>query len=192
MTNQGSPASSEGAGASLPPPDAASGLRARDPEPLEQRSMFVVALVAASVGWAIFGFFALLHLFAGEDENCTGNRGEAYRDCVRNSDLTGLRIQGVVMGLAMMASTVAVIGAIRQHALKRSDSQQLPALFASGSLVAVSIGGWAQGARGFWAPERPFPYDPVSTGQGNTTMLVGGLVGLLVGALVGVVMTYRK
>jgi hypothetical protein len=152
----------------------------------------VVALVAGLAGWAIFGFFGLLLLFAGEDENCTANRGEAYRDCVRNTDLTSLRVQSFVLALAVLAFTVAVIGSARQHSLNRSDSKKRPALFVSGSLVVASIGGWVLGAHRFWTPERPFPYDPISTAQGNTTMLVGGLVGLLIGTLVGAAMTRPK
>ena len=84
--------------------------------------MLTVGLVVAVVGWVIFGFTALIAFFSGEETNCTANRGQAYQDCVRNSDLTGLRIQGLVMGLAMIAIVLTAVP-IRRPATQYSSRE---------------------------------------------------------------------
>lgn len=140
----------------------------------------------AILGWVVLAYVVLLWAFAGEETNCTAHRGEAYQDCVRSSDLTGLWVQGLVMGLAMVAIVTVSTVVARQ---KRSSPRRNAALIASASLVLASVAGWILGARSLWAPDRPFPYEPVATSQGHAILLTGGFVGLLIGALTALAMT---
>jgi hypothetical protein len=155
--------------------------------------MLPVGLVVAVVGWAIFGFTVLVVFFSGEETNCTANRGQAYQDCVRNSDLTGLRIQGLVMGLAMIAIVIVLIGLVRRQGTDQPVMRR-NALVASASLGLASITGWTLGAITLWAPDRPFPYEPVATPEAHTILAAGGMIGLVVGVAtsLGMILINRR
>lgn len=143
----------------------------------------IVAFVASATGWAILGFAELVVWFSGEEINCTANRGDAYQSCVRSSDLTGLGIHSVAIGLAMVGLVVTFRGLHQQRQTQERDLKQWAAVALSISLVVASVLVWIGGNLGRWEPDRPFPYDPVATSQANTIMATGVLVGLLVGAL---------
>ena len=146
--------------------------------------MLFIGLVVATLGWVVMGYLVLVRVFAGEETNCTAHRGVRYRDCVRSSDLSGLVIQGLAMGLATAAMVMVFIGTVRQRRKPRSvDLETLPAMLVAGSVVLASIVGWILGAHGLWAPDRPFPYDPIANSQAHTILVTGGLIGLLVGSL---------
>lgn len=169
------------------------GVWERGPRSPKQSSMLAVGLIVAVVGWAIFGFTVLVGFFSGEETNCTANRGQAYQDCVRDSDLTGLRIQGLVMGLAMIAIVMVLIGLVRRQGTDQPVMRR-NALAASASLVLASITGWTFGAITLWAPDRPFPYEPVSTTEAHTILATGGLIGIVVGVAtsLGVILLNRR
>ena len=88
------------------------------------------------------------------------------------------------MGLAMAAMVIVLTGVVRQRREFRSaDPKTLTAMLVAGLIVLASIVGWILEAHGLWAPERPFPYDPIANSQAHTILVTGGLIGLLVGAL---------
>ena len=140
--------------------------------------------MVAIIGWVVTGYLVLVRVFTGEESNCTAHRGAPYRDCVRSSDLSGLVIQGLAMGLAMAAMVIVLTGVVRQRREVRSaDPKTLTAMLVAGLIVLASIVGWILEAHGLWAPDRPFPYDPIANSQAHTILVTGGLIGLLVGAL---------
>jgi drug/metabolite transporter (DMT)-like permease len=140
-----------------------------------------LALAASAVGWAILGFAELVVWFTGEEVNCTANRGDAYQRCVRNSDLTGLWIHSMSIGLAMVALVVVVRGRRRQRRWRDPRIRVATAL--SVSLVVAGVVVWIGGYLRRWEPDRPFPYEPITTSQANIIMVTGVIVGLLIGAL---------
>jgi hypothetical protein len=135
------------------------------------------------VGWAILILFGLLDVSTGEAENCTANRGQAYQNCVRSSDLTGVWVQALVIGLAMAGVTLVVRGGRRQRGEEPSDPMLWKAVIVSGALTVACLLLWVVGLRGGWAPDRPFPYEPLAPSQANTMMMAGMFIGVLAGAL---------
>ncbi len=132
-----------------------------------------LAIVATAVGWALLFYAGAVVAFVDENINCTANRGEAYRRCVRDGDLTGIHVLAVVLALGTFAAVS--LWRARSHAA-------LVGL--AGALLFGAIVWWVYGNLGGWTPERPFPYDPVSGTRANTVIAVGGLVGAATGLLV--------
>ena len=174
-------------------------------------------LVVSTIGLAALGFFWLLTLLVDEEINCTAHRGSAYQECVRASDLNGVRVQAAVSGLAAFGFVVLVgdplvrrllsppssdkdvSGGPAEAAARRegegrspgsvpeaSSRRSVPRVPAVGVLAGILLVGclltWMWGLQGGWAPERPFPYEPIAKSEGSITILVGLAVGAIGGA----------
>jgi hypothetical protein len=143
----------------------------------------VVALWVSGAGWILLGLLVMLRAFVGEEENCTANRGEAYRSCVRSSDTIGLLVQALVVGLATAGLAVVLRGWRRQRGEQSTDPRLRTTAAVAGGLVVAGILLWVFGNLGGWEPDRPFPYEPISTSRANAIMFAGVFLGGLVGAL---------
>jgi len=158
-------------------------VRLQGPASPDRRSMVRSGFVVATLGGVVLGYLVLVRVFTGEETNCTAHRGVRYRDCVRSSDLSGLVIQGLAVGFATAAMVMVLIGVVRQRREPRSvDHENMTAILVAGSVVLASIVGWVLGAQGLWAPDRPFPYEPIANSQAHAILVTGGLLGLIVGA----------
>lgn len=54
----------------------------------------------------------------------------------------------------------------------------------SGGLLVLCVLTWIWGLQGGWAPDRPFPYEPIAKSEANNTIVIGLFVGATAGALV--------
>ena len=168
------------------PPDAkrpAPAVSSVEPSAPSWRRGTLVAAVGGGIGWGVVVFYALARLFSDEQTNCTARRGSAYQDCLRSSDLNGLRAQALALGLAVMGCVLIWREARRSSLMGHRQLGRNMALAVSGSLLAMSIVLWIWGLQGGWAPDRPFDYQPVPHSTANTIMLVGLLIGTAVGGL---------
>ena len=142
-----------------------------------------VASVAALFGWVIVGFVLFnVYVFTGRELSCTANRGDAYRSCVRQEDVTELVAEALAMGLSVVGLVIVI------RSIRRPDVHGGRQAFSVGALAAVlglvCVGVWIDGSQGGWAPSRPFPYDPLPTVWGHVAMTIGVVIGSLVGAIV--------
>jgi hypothetical protein len=151
--------------------------------PPRKNCAVVVALVTTVSGWAVFALIGMMLLLVDQQSNCTANRGDAYQRCVRTGDMIGLGVRAAVIGLAMVGLVVLLRGRRRRVSTPDRDPIEWKVGAAAVLLVALSIALWVEGARGGWAPERPFRYEPIATLQANLIMMTGVLVGVLVGVL---------
>jgi hypothetical protein len=143
----------------------------------------VAALWVSGAGWILLGAFMMLRAFVGEEENCTANRGGAYQSCVRSSDITGLLVQALVIGLATAGLVLVLRGWRRRRGEQSKGRAVRIAAAVVGGLVVAGILLWVFGNLGGWEPDRPFPYEPIPTSRANAIMFGGVFVGGLVGAL---------
>jgi hypothetical protein len=177
---------------------------------------------------AALGFFWMLTLLIDEEINCTAHRGSAYQECVRASDLNGMRIQAAIAGLAAFGFVLLVGEPLLRRGLSpsspnpegpggvaetdersevegrgpgwapatstgRSDlGVSAVAAVLSGVLLVGCVLTWMWGLQGGWAPERPFPYEPIANSEGNITILVGFAVGAVSGAALPLLRSLRR